>query len=378
MGHWFESSSGSQFITWNMTIRLLVAGICLILSSAIVADTQATSLPPIFNDSWLDLTAGFNEYGFTNDNLKPGFTAEGIQNSNPAFRISLGHNFNRYLALSVSLMRGTDWVHYLDVMPNGGHKKGVWLSLFGLTLKPMLPLGDRFTLYGEAGPGFISRHGFEIYIEPAMQSVIESAFITTPLVGGGFLYRLSEHFLLDWNILYGFPQNGQNQPFTFYTGVGLQYLFGNHDASHYVRSCEFPLNSLQLAYTNNDFFYVDAAPYFSPPSIPIFFTGSIKIENAALLQYERNFYHTAKYFSLEWGLSVGRWREPGGSGCVLYIKRLSRIKILVLASSVYRFLLYLFFSRAYLYFALGGGWSGYVCQSHLSRFYGAGYIGGRG
>lgn len=290
-----------NFKTWQWPT--LIFG--LLIAGRVFADNQAMVFPAVFNNTWIEASIGFDNYGFTNSNLAPGFTAESIDNTNLAARLLLGHNFNPYLGATLSLMRGFLWTDFNNIN-NTDVSKSVWNTLLGLTVRPMLPI-QKITLYGDFGMGLTSRHGFDL----DGQVVVSNASLLSPIIGGGLTYRLSTHFLLDWNTIYAFPNSSQNQPYTFYSGLGVIYLFQQSASasSHPINSDFFPKNFLQFSYTSRDIIYIDAAPYFSEGGIPLFYKGQIKFQEGALLQYERTIFHTAQYFSVSWGLSAGRWES---------------------------------------------------------------------
>ncbi len=71
----------------------------------------------------------------------------------------------------------------------------------------------------------------------------------------------------------------------------------------------FPLNRIEVGYFNNSYTGKNTSvnQYFSPPYLPVFWHSVLRVKNGYMLMYERNFYHTKKYVSLDWGASGASW-----------------------------------------------------------------------
>jgi hypothetical protein len=280
-------------------IHYLVIGILLTVFSCALATDNYTTNPKWNKHWWLDVTAGYSDFAFTNADLAPGFHARSVTTNSTGFRGELGYNFNDYLAIELSLMRGVNWVQYHSLIaPNDWHS--VWNSLFGLTLRPTLPLGRSVGLYGEAGLGYISRHGFSYQ----NTTVVTNDIVLTPLFGTGFIFNVWQDLFIDLNAIYSLPNTNQQQPQTWYTGLGLFYLLGSNPASATEISQWFAENLIQLNYMNKSIFDGNIADSIY---LPIFFTSDITVEQGLSLIYERNVFHTSKVFSLELGASLGNW-----------------------------------------------------------------------
>ena len=71
------------------------------------------------------------------------------------------------------------------------------MSVGGLTLKGQLPLVHKFSLFGEAGLGIITRHGFGV--NPPL---VANANYASFLIGAGFKYHINEKFDLSLSTTY--------------------------------------------------------------------------------------------------------------------------------------------------------------------------------
>ena len=278
-----------------------------------------TQLPSFFYNSYIGANVGFGKFNFTNTQLTEGFHAGRIENTRYGARVFIGHYLTPYLAIQLSLMRPFRWIYYYDLQ--GPHatraRQTVWISLFGLlTLKPTWRINDRWWLYGEGGLGLVSRHGFERKSAPGDDFVLlKGGEILTPIIGGGLSYRVSGQWYLDASILYAPAQHTQQQPYTLYGALGFFYYFlppnGHTASAEFEDLFIFPHNLIEFGYFNHNLFNWEVNKYVTAPYVPIFWNGKIKIQNGFSLMYERNFFHTQRSFSLNWGASVSHWVSRG-------------------------------------------------------------------
>lgn len=270
-------------------------------SSSNAADSRK-EIPDIFQNSYFGLDLGYTNFNFTNSDLALEYQAESIQNECFGGRIYLGHYFNPYLALQMSFMFPFTRLEFKGVSSDE-KKHSVWMNLFGLTLKPTLPLSNHFSIYGNLGVGLISRRGFSI----DGKDVVSDDNIATLLTGGGLSYKISKHLFFDIHATYTLPNHSKNQPPIFYTGIGAHYLiFSDKDSSvtHKTNGSDylFPHNTI-----NFGGFTREAFSWEVPDEFPIFWTGDVKLESGITLTYQRNFFHTERFFSLDWGVNLSRW-----------------------------------------------------------------------
>lgn len=287
---------------------------CLLCHAVTATADCRRQIPPSLQNSWIYLSGGVANTYLQPSNFDPrlsfGYEKEAIA----ALRISIGHYFNPNWAVSLSLMRGAHSNKLSQVQSSSvvlsdaaaQQEYSLNQNLFTATLRPTLPLGHNLSVYGEAGLGMISRRGFNVQ----GISAIDNANVVDAVVGGGLNYRLPYGILLGLDSEYAPPVNSQHQPGILYVGVGLGFQtdtqkIPTYDPEQYV----FPLNLVELSYINQQVFYADVARYFTPPYIPVFFDGAIKIAQGLEFMYERNFFHTDKNFSLEWGVSAAGWES---------------------------------------------------------------------
>ncbi len=320
---------------------LVVFFLIMALSASFAADNDFTTVNPKWTKHWwVDITAGYSEFAFTNANLQSGFHARRVTTGSTSFRGELGFNFNRYCAIALSLMRGAYWVQYHGILEdNDWHS--VWNNLFGLTLRSTVPLSESVGLYGEGGLGYISRHGFDINGVTA----IKDATVLTPMLGAGFIFNVWKDLFIDLDTVYALPNAAKNQPQTWYGGLGIFYLLGSSPVPASEMTYWFPRNFIQLDYMNRDLFYANVAGSIY---LPIFFKGDISVKQGLSFIYEKTFFHTSKNFSLEMGASGGYWASNHLSQNFTTLTLFPEIKLWLVRCP--RFDLYITYSLAGLTF----------------------------
>lgn len=266
-------------------------------------------LPEFFNNSWVGLTSGNKKTPFSSRYYYNDYDFGRVKDNIGALRLTIGHYFTPQWAIAASLMRGVHANFFSQAVQSGApvlaSEKRVSESTFAITVLPTYWLNHLAAVYAEAGLAMTSRHGFKIND----QVVVKDGNVLSGLIGGGVLFRVEDHLLLNINSIYTPKNNKKMQPSIWYLGVGLSHLISAPVRHHLTTSAIFPLHELTAAYTNDQWFYWDVAKYFTPPrSIPIFFDGHIKISRGLALFYQTNFFHTERYFSMDWGVSAGQWR----------------------------------------------------------------------
>ena len=271
------------------------------------AEDQRAQYPRRLANSYFEVGVGYIDYPFSARQLEPGFEVESIRVPHLAGRVVLlGYRFSEHLAAQVSYMRPVEWVKYENV--NGvPATRTVWMNLAGLTLRGSLPLGQRWALDGEGGLGVVTRKGFEIEGEDT--SIVKDANYWTALVGGGLRYRLGASWELGANAIYSPSHASARQPHTLMLSGGFRYNMRPLSAEHVEKNAQagfvFPRNLVQVGYAS------DASGYgvnaFLSGTVPIFWGGSAQVKRGVTLHYQRNIFHTRKFFSLDWGASLSHW-----------------------------------------------------------------------
>lgn len=256
-------------------------------------------IPAAFNQSYVGFGVGYTDIPFNNSHLNNAFRAQSFTNPTVGLNVYIGHFFNRYLAGQISLMRPIKWAYANNINGNAS-KNSIWISLFGLTLRPTLPLSNRSSLYAQAGLGIISRHGFRFN----NQEAIPSSDIFTFLTGGGYTYAITPHWHLNLGVEYALARKNHHQPHMLYTYASFYYLIKKlHLPATYPDHFIFHKNLIQAGGFSTSVFDPEVNKYFTVGYLPIFWTGDVKTKSGGWFIYERNIFHSHKYFSFDLGAS---------------------------------------------------------------------------
>jgi hypothetical protein len=267
-------------------------------------------IPGWLQNSYYEVNIGYINYAFDASRLEPGYEFRSVDIPHTAVRLLLiGYEFNRYLAAQVSYMRPVLWVKYTytknpeeaDVL------RAVWMNVGAITLKPQLPLGDKFTIYGEAGLSVITRNGFEDY---SGEPIVKNANYAAWMYGGGIRYNINPKWGLMLSVVSS-PENSRyNQPATTFISPGFRYKLMPLEDEKLQRSASaayiHPKQWIQAGYTTNAFGY-GVNDFVSEGNIPVFWGGEAEVANGITFGYQRNIYHGAKIFALDFAINFAFW-----------------------------------------------------------------------
>lgn len=272
-----------------------------VLAKAEYAPQKREQLPAALDDTYFGMGAGYTNIPFSNSNLINGFTANHFKNPTSGLNIYIGHYFNPYIAAEISLMRPIKWSYAYGV-ENPNDKHSIWVSVFGISARPTLPISKRINLYGIAGLGIESRHGFTTN---AGTTVIPSQDLMTFLTGGGFSYAVTNQLHWDTGVEYALAQPTAHQPAITYVHTGFFYLFTKrHLPNYYDTQYIFHKNFIQVGTFSTELFNPSVNKYFTIGYLPIFWTGDVTAKDGTVLMYERNIFHTHQVFSFDVGTSA--------------------------------------------------------------------------
>jgi hypothetical protein len=261
--------------------------------------------PSWLSGSYVGVEFGSIHYPFSATQLEPGFQVRSVDAPPLALRILLGHRLSRYVSAQLSYGRPMDWVHYRQV--NQVADFSVWMNVAGVSLQSTIPIG-RLSLEGEAGLGVVTRSGFDVENVRAVPDVNYG----TLLYGGGLLYRLNEKWQLGFRGTYAPGRASLRQPRTSMLTSGLTYTVPTAVEEEAATddspsSAVFPHDVLQVGYVTDG--VGDGPNHFVSRTVPIFWGGLARVHQGVVLRYERNVFHTPRLFSLDWGVSLGRWQS---------------------------------------------------------------------
>jgi hypothetical protein len=182
------------------------------------------------------------------------------------------------------------------------------MNVAGLTGKSHLPLTRALSVYGEGGLGIVTRRGFAI---GGSQGVNDAGYATL-LFGGGLDYRINDH----WNLVTGITaapgRSADNQPRTLFLSSGLDYtvrrLPAGRAETNSNRGPVWPKNILEVGYITDALGY-GVNNFVSTGAVPVFWTGSVQVAEGLSINYQRNVFHTRRFFALDWGAGVSSWKS---------------------------------------------------------------------
>lgn len=297
-----------------LKIKVLLFSIFL-FSINLQAQDDRSQIPPLLQKSYFEVNVGAINHPFGREHMEAGYQLRSAVVVPPtAVRLVLfGYEFNKYLSAQITYMRPVIWVKYGEIGQNdiaiatSPPSRSVRMNVGGLTIKPTLPLGNNFSIYGEVGLGTITRNGFE---DAHNNAIVKDANYATFLFGAGAKYHLSNRWALQLTANYS-PENKANkQPNTTFVGTGFSYHFRTFTPERLKKAAELgykhPKQWLQVGVTSNVIGYgVNNAV---SGKIPIFWGGSAEVQSGVHLTYQRNIFHGPKVFALDWGINASSWQ----------------------------------------------------------------------
>jgi hypothetical protein len=284
----------------------LILLVCIFTHSFTYAQDNQAQYPLFFKNSYYSISPGYIYYPFSNRQLEPGFSAERIDIPNISARLVLyGREFNKYLSAQITYMRPVWWVSYHNL--NGEEtRNSVWMNVGGLTLRPSLPISDRFSIHGEFGLGVVTRNGFERMGEVA----VTDANYATTLYGLGLRYHVNDKWDIVLQGIYS-PENiKNNQPYTSYAGLGFNYRIQQLSDEKLAEIKEagyvFKKHQLRVGIATNLLGY-KVNSFFANDILPIFWGGAVEVSTGVNINYQRNIFHTKKTFAFDIGVNLGHW-----------------------------------------------------------------------
>ena len=285
-----------------LSTSLLISALSTDAETKYFPDDRA-QLPAALNNSYFGMGTDYTYFPYSNSNLLNGIRATSFTNPTFGLNVFIGKFFNPTIAGEISLMRPIKW-SYANGITAPSSRNSIWISVFGITARPTLPINNKFSIYGIGGLGLISRHGFSINQTIAIPSKVVPTFLT----GGGMTYAITPAWHFDFGLRYTLAQPQEQQPNTFYAYGGFYYLFHTLDLPTYYNTYYiFQKNEVQAGGFATDVFNPGVNKYFTVGYLPIFWAGDLKTRNGGWVMYERNVFHTHKRFSLDVGTSISTY-----------------------------------------------------------------------
>jgi opacity protein-like surface antigen len=296
----------SAFTKIIITLNLLIISFC------VSAQHNRAQIPKLMYNTYFEVNVGYINYPFNASHMEPGYNFKSVNIPHTAVRFAvIGYEINKYLAAQISYMRPVLWVNYTYDAGSVETEatRSVWMNVGGVTLKPQLPINNRFTIYGEVGMGLITRNGFE---DEQGNPVISNANYASFLFGGGIRYNINNNWGLQLSAVYSPENSTVKQPSTTFISGGFRYKLLPLSDEKLERAAKagyiFPKQMIQIGYVSNILGY-GVNNYFAYGTVPVFWGGEAEVERGVTLTYERNVFHGTKTFSLDWGVSMGYFQS---------------------------------------------------------------------
>lgn len=291
------------FFRFILSFFLLV-----VFSFKIAAQDKRVQYPSFFSrKTYVEVTAGYVRFPYTDKNLIPGFTTEKIFRPSVGVRLALlGYRFNDHLSAHISYMRPVFWIYYQNV--NGDHvRHTVTINIAALMLRGRLPVNKFGWIYVEAGLALLTRSGF--YVNAP--HVLPDANYGTLSLGSGAQFRLSTKWSLIAGMTWSPKKDKEQQPSSLSVTGGFNYSIQPIPAQKVAAALKspyrFPKHLLQAGYTTDALGFI-VNDFFANNIIPVFWSGNVEVKRGASVHYQHNFFHTRKVFSIDWGASASYWK----------------------------------------------------------------------
>lgn len=276
------------------------------------AQDERSQLPKILYNSYFEVNVGSINYPFSSLQLEEGYTLQSLEIPHTAVRIiPAGYEINKYLSVQITYMRPVLWVRYKfnTALSDAIYDRSVWMNIAGLTIKPMLPINEKFSVYGEAGLAIITRSGFD---DDNNEPIITDANYSTYQIGGGIKYHLNANWGLMLSMIYSPEKISVKQPQTSFYSAGFSYKLLPYSEEKLKESTStgyfWNKHLFQVGLTSNILGY-GVNNFFSEGKVPVFWAGEAELSSGLSLNYQRNIFHGVRIFSLDWGASISFWKS---------------------------------------------------------------------
>lgn len=304
----------------KLQLKEKILSLLLIGISTVFAQDERAQLPAILKNAYFGVNVGSINYDFGAEQFKnapSNYNFESVKVNHAAVRLVLyGYEFNKFLSAQITYMRPVSWVFYYYNLRNELHRSSVWMNVGGFTLRPQLPINKRLSLNAETGLGIVTRHGFDAEPQDGGKPIIAGASYPTLLLGGGINYHLTDSWRLTMSAAYTPTNKSVDQPATTFVAAGFNYKLKTLSEKKLEIAAKtgykHPKQWFQIGYTSNILGY---GINNSLEKACLFWGGDAEVYQGLTLNYQRNIYHAAKVFALDWGISASAWQSKGiGSG----------------------------------------------------------------
>ncbi|PKP34089.1 MAG: hypothetical protein CVU00_08380 [Bacteroidetes bacterium HGW-Bacteroidetes-17] len=292
-------------------IRLYFILLLVSFSLNVMAQDNRAQLPSTMRNMYFEVNIGSINYPFSETHLEPGYTFESIHIPHTAVRLVLfGYDFNDALSARITYMRPVSWIRY-NYTINGVEEplsgsKTVWMNYGGLTLKYKYRFNEHFNMFAEGGYTIVTRHGFNDINGP----VVKDAKISSYVIGGGLTYDFSNKLGLSISSIFSPKNTKEKQPSSTFIAAGLIFHLQPYTEQQLEEIANsgyiYPKQIIQFGYSNNTLGYgINNAL----EKVHLFWGGSVQVRQGFSINYQRNIFHAAKVFSMDWGVNFSVWQS---------------------------------------------------------------------
>ena len=276
------------------------------------AQDNRAQIPTILHKSYFEVNVGSIFYNFNALQVEPGFRLRMVEIPHAALRlIPAGYEFNKYLSAQISYMRPVLWVHYTydKGTPESEIERAVWMNIAGITIKPCMPVSNRFSIYGEGGLVIVTRKGFN---DDEGKTVVRNANYAGYTLGGGIKYRLNDRWGLMLSAVWSPENKTEKQPPISFFSAGFSNKLVPFSSEKVKASNStgyiHPKQVIQIGLTSNVLGY-GINNFVSEGTVPVFWGGEAEVSRGLTISYQRNIFHGTRIFSFDWGFNVSLWKS---------------------------------------------------------------------
>ena len=295
------------------SFKIILPFLFLLFSFKSTAQDERAQLPLALRNAYFGVSVGSINYDFGSMPFQApaGYFLNSVVVKHPAVRLVLyGYEFNKYLSAQLTYMRPVWWVfYYYDHGAVKNERSSVWMNVGGLTLRPQIPISDKIYLNGEAGLGIVTRHGFNA---EDGTPIVTGVSYPTVLLGGGVNYHINDNWRLMLSGTYSPKKASVNQPATTFISTGFNYKLtpvSDKKLEEGIKTGYInPKQWLQIGFSSNITGY---GINNSLEKASLFWGGDVEVYKGLSINYQRNIFHSAKYFALDWGMNASAWQTRG-------------------------------------------------------------------
>ena len=328
-------------------LKLLLIVFLILCLTNIKAQNKRAQLPKFLQNSYFELNVGAINYPFSQFHLEEGFTFHSTQIPPAAVRLVLfGYNFNKSLSAQITYMRPVIWMKYSYTVDDLTYDHlldlRVWMNYAALTFKYNHELNERFSIFAEGGYSIVTRNGYTGWFG----TVVKNAKYNSIQMGGGLSYKLNDKWKLSLSANYTPENKKEKQPHTSFISTGFSYHLQPYSQKKLDKASNsghfYPDQMIQLGYSGNAFSYgINNAL----EKAYLFWGGKAEVNQGITFNYQKNIFHSAKVFSMDWGVNLSLWES-----------NIQKEKFLTL--SIYPLLRFTFLrskiTDAYIYYSVAG------------------------